>query len=145
MLSTAEECAIVSKAGLSLPNVIYFLSRYAVWSPYCVSSQRNLVFLRSVICCSSRSSPDVCCSAHRAPESSNFEKLTVAPVESCLAIVAALDTCSVVTVTSTSFLFFLRVRAVYLQSRFITILFGTLWLVTTALSVLNCVAAYPGQ
>ncbi|KZP07901.1 hypothetical protein FIBSPDRAFT_939271 [Athelia psychrophila] len=42
---------------------------------------------------------------------------------------------STVTIASTSFLFFLRVRAVYLQSRTITILFGTLWVVTTSVNI----------
>ncbi|KZP11889.1 hypothetical protein FIBSPDRAFT_1050424 [Athelia psychrophila] len=53
----------------------------------------------------------------------------------CTALFACLVITSSVAVTSTSFLFFLRVRAVYLQSRTITILFGALWVVTTCVSI----------
>ncbi|KZP22069.1 hypothetical protein FIBSPDRAFT_491275 [Athelia psychrophila] len=53
----------------------------------------------------------------------------------CTALFACLIITSSVAITSTSFLFFLRVRAVYLQSRTITILFGALWVVTTCVSI----------
>ncbi|KZP25921.1 hypothetical protein FIBSPDRAFT_855201, partial [Athelia psychrophila] len=46
-----------------------------------------------------------------------------------------LVTSSSVAINSTSFLFFLRVRAVYLQSRTITILFGALWVVTASVGI----------
>ncbi|KZP05573.1 hypothetical protein FIBSPDRAFT_1054022 [Athelia psychrophila] len=48
----------------------------------------------------------------------------------CTALFACIIITSSMAITSTSFLFFLRVRAVYLQSRTITILFGALWVVT---------------
>ncbi|KZP14317.1 hypothetical protein FIBSPDRAFT_896693 [Athelia psychrophila] len=40
-------------------------------------------------------------------------------------------------VISTSFLFFLRVRAVYLRSRYVTVLFGILWLITAILNIIT--------
>ncbi|KZP16261.1 hypothetical protein FIBSPDRAFT_866100 [Athelia psychrophila] len=53
----------------------------------------------------------------------------------CAALVAGLTTISSVAIASTSFLFFLRVRAVYLRSRTITILFGALWVVTSSVGI----------
>ncbi|KZP11882.1 hypothetical protein FIBSPDRAFT_1050419 [Athelia psychrophila] len=53
----------------------------------------------------------------------------------CTALFACLIISSSVAITSTSFLFFLRVRAVYLQSRTITILFGALWAVTASVGI----------
>ncbi|KZP23539.1 hypothetical protein FIBSPDRAFT_1042960 [Athelia psychrophila] len=53
----------------------------------------------------------------------------------CTAFVAGLTTSSSVAIASTSFLFFLRVRAVYLRSRTITILFGALWVVTSSVRI----------
>lgn len=47
-----------------------------------------------------------------------------------------LATCAVMTVASTSFLFFLRVRAIYLKSRYVTALFGLLWIIAIALNTL---------
>ncbi|KZP32817.1 hypothetical protein FIBSPDRAFT_848093 [Athelia psychrophila] len=54
----------------------------------------------------------------------------------CTAFAAGLTISSSVAIASTSFLFFLRVRAVYLQSRTITILFGALWVVTTSVGTI---------
>lgn len=48
------------------------------------------------------------------------------------------------TVASTKFLFLLRVRAVYLQSRYLTALFGLLWVTTVALNMLAVAALYAG-
>ncbi|KZP14265.1 hypothetical protein FIBSPDRAFT_1048909 [Athelia psychrophila] len=53
----------------------------------------------------------------------------------CTAFDAGLVTSSSVASASTSFLFYLRVRGVYLQSRTITILFGALWVVTTSVGI----------
>ncbi|KZP19071.1 hypothetical protein FIBSPDRAFT_1045806 [Athelia psychrophila] len=53
----------------------------------------------------------------------------------CTAVFTGLIITSSVAITSTSFLFFLRVRAVYLQSRTITILFGALWAVTASVGI----------
>ncbi|KZP26073.1 hypothetical protein FIBSPDRAFT_1041124 [Athelia psychrophila] len=53
----------------------------------------------------------------------------------CTAFSAGLIMSSAVAIASTSFLFFLRVRAVYLQSRAITILFGALWVVTASIGI----------
>lgn len=59
-----------------------------------------------------------------------------AQVENCEALVVVFGTCAVLSVASTSFLFLLRVRAVYLQSKPITATFFVLWLTTVALHVL---------
>ncbi|KZP03556.1 hypothetical protein FIBSPDRAFT_467305 [Athelia psychrophila] len=53
----------------------------------------------------------------------------------CTAFSVGLLMTSSVAIASTSFLFFLRVRAVYLQSRTITILFAALLVVTTSIAV----------
>ncbi|KZP06559.1 hypothetical protein FIBSPDRAFT_902716 [Athelia psychrophila] len=53
----------------------------------------------------------------------------------CTAFSIGLVTSTSVAIISTSFLFFLRVRAVYLQSRTITILFGALWVVTASVGI----------
>ncbi|KZP19059.1 hypothetical protein FIBSPDRAFT_1045805 [Athelia psychrophila] len=50
----------------------------------------------------------------------------------CTTLFAGLTMSASVAIASTSFLFFLRVRAVYRQSRTITMLFGALWAVTTS-------------
>ena len=59
----------------------------------------------------------------------------VVPLDDCAPLIAVLGICGVTTTSTTSFLFLLRVRAVYLQSRRITVLFGTLWLVTVVLNI----------
>ncbi|KZP32791.1 hypothetical protein FIBSPDRAFT_1012776 [Athelia psychrophila] len=53
----------------------------------------------------------------------------------CTAFAAGLTMSTSVAIASTSFLFFLRVRAVYLQSRTITIMFGALWVVTISIGI----------
>ncbi|KZP02484.1 hypothetical protein FIBSPDRAFT_880302 [Athelia psychrophila] len=53
----------------------------------------------------------------------------------CTAFFAGIIITSSVAIISTCFLFFLRVRAVYLQSRTITILFGALLVVTASVSI----------
>ncbi|KZP26067.1 hypothetical protein FIBSPDRAFT_1041121 [Athelia psychrophila] len=60
---------------------------------------------------------------------------STAPVGNCKTIAALTGVCSTVGVASTSYLFFLRVRAVYSQSKNITALFGALWFATTVLSI----------
>ncbi|KZP26076.1 hypothetical protein FIBSPDRAFT_1041127 [Athelia psychrophila] len=53
----------------------------------------------------------------------------------CKAFFAVLIITLSVAITSTSFLFFLRVRAVYIQSRTITIIFGALWVATASANI----------
>ncbi|KZP07989.1 hypothetical protein FIBSPDRAFT_1052653 [Athelia psychrophila] len=60
-----------------------------------------------------------------------------APIGECTPLIPYLAMCAATRVISTSFLFFLRVRAVYLHSRYVTALFGTLWLITVTLNVLG--------
>lgn len=62
--------------------------------------------------------------------------LTVAPVENCELIFGMAGTFSTMSIASTSYLFLIRVRTVYLNSRRITIVFGSCWLVTIALVIL---------
>lgn len=50
-----------------------------------------------------------------------------------------------VTGAATTYLFFLRVRAVYLESRRVTVLFGALWLATQAMLSLASATIRPGQ
>ncbi|KZP10247.1 hypothetical protein FIBSPDRAFT_938116 [Athelia psychrophila] len=65
-----------------------------------------------------------------------------APSESCEVATTMIGVCAGVTGAATNWLFLLRVRAVYLQSIQITILFGTLWLVTQALMTLASTAIH---
>ncbi|KZP16247.1 hypothetical protein FIBSPDRAFT_1047617 [Athelia psychrophila] len=53
----------------------------------------------------------------------------------CKVLAAGLVMSGSVAIVSTSFLFVLRVRAVYLRSRTITIVFGALWVVTSSISI----------
>ncbi|KZP11652.1 hypothetical protein FIBSPDRAFT_1050580 [Athelia psychrophila] len=50
--------------------------------------------------------------------------------------------CATLSIASTSFLFLLRVRAVYLRSARITAIFGTLWLVTVAFAIQSAVTIH---
>ncbi|KZP02826.1 hypothetical protein FIBSPDRAFT_1055622 [Athelia psychrophila] len=60
---------------------------------------------------------------------------SLAPADNCVVIAVMLATCATMSIALTSFLFFLRVRAVYLQSRYVTALFGAFWLVTVSLII----------
>ncbi|KZP11660.1 hypothetical protein FIBSPDRAFT_962066 [Athelia psychrophila] len=53
----------------------------------------------------------------------------------CDTLAKIFGACTALSMASTSFLFLLRVRAVYLQSARITAIFGTLWLVTVAFAI----------
>ncbi|KAF7974608.1 hypothetical protein HWV62_11572 [Athelia sp. TMB] len=62
--------------------------------------------------------------------------LALAPVPDCELIFVIIGAFSVFSVASTSYLFLLRVKAVYMQSKSITIFFTTLWLVNIAMVIL---------
>ncbi|KZP09151.1 hypothetical protein FIBSPDRAFT_964168 [Athelia psychrophila] len=53
----------------------------------------------------------------------------------CDALVKIFGACAALSIASTSFLFLLRVRAVYLRSARITAIFGILWIVTVAFAI----------
>ncbi|KZP10265.1 hypothetical protein FIBSPDRAFT_711861, partial [Athelia psychrophila] len=53
----------------------------------------------------------------------------------CTFLAAMIGVSAVISLASTSFLFFLRVRAVYLRSRYATALFGALWIVTVSSTI----------
>jgi len=59
------------------------------------------------------------------------------PIENCQVLLVMTGTCGMVSGISTAYLFFLRVRAVFLHARYITVVFGVLWLVAGALSILT--------
>lgn len=67
------------------------------------------------------------------------------PVEDCTVSFGVLGAFASVAIASTSFLFFLRVRAIYLQSRCITAVFGILWLVIVVLNVMEFASLRAGQ
>ncbi|KZP04023.1 hypothetical protein FIBSPDRAFT_1054944 [Athelia psychrophila] len=69
---------------------------------------------------------------------------TFAPTGHCAPLVALLVTIAATRTICTSFLFFLRVRAVYLHSRFVTALFGILWLITATLNIVADVSIRAG-
>ncbi|KZP10241.1 hypothetical protein FIBSPDRAFT_963241 [Athelia psychrophila] len=60
---------------------------------------------------------------------------SLAPADNCAVLGDMLAACGIMSMAFTSFLFFLRVRAVYLQSRYVTALFGAFWLVTLSLYI----------
>ncbi|KZP07984.1 hypothetical protein FIBSPDRAFT_840687 [Athelia psychrophila] len=60
---------------------------------------------------------------------------TFAPVGHCVPLTAFLAVCAATRAVCTSFLFLLRVRAVYLRSTVVTALFSILWLATVALNL----------
>ncbi|KZP11667.1 hypothetical protein FIBSPDRAFT_962073 [Athelia psychrophila] len=57
------------------------------------------------------------------------------PPAGCDTLVKISGVCTGFSIASTSFLFLLRIRAVYLRSARITAVFGTLWLVTVAFAI----------
>ncbi|KZP04025.1 hypothetical protein FIBSPDRAFT_673881, partial [Athelia psychrophila] len=69
----------------------------------------------------------------------------IAPTGHCAQLVGWPLMCAATRTTCTSFLFFLRVRAVYLRSRSVTALFGALWLVTVTLNILTDASVRPAQ
>lgn len=70
---------------------------------------------------------------------------TVGPVENCEAIELALAISGPLSVAATSFLFFLRVRAVYLRSKCVTVVFGVLCAATVAVDVFARATFHAGQ
>ncbi|KZP10269.1 hypothetical protein FIBSPDRAFT_1051428 [Athelia psychrophila] len=60
---------------------------------------------------------------------------SLAPADNCAVLADMLAACGIMSIAFTSFLFFLRVRAVYLQSRYVTALFGAFWVVTVTLNI----------
>ncbi|KZP02297.1 hypothetical protein FIBSPDRAFT_970179 [Athelia psychrophila] len=67
----------------------------------------------------------------------------LAPVGNCEVFAVVLATFAVGSIACTSFLFFLRVRAVYLQARYITFIFGGLGLVMVAVQIFNSTTLRP--
>ncbi|KZP33080.1 hypothetical protein FIBSPDRAFT_1036237 [Athelia psychrophila] len=62
--------------------------------------------------------------------------IILAPINNCVSIYIATGVCCTMSIASTSYMFLLRVQAVYRQSRPITIVFGFCWLVMIALNIL---------
>lgn len=60
-------------------------------------------------------------------------------MEDCPPVEAMVALCVAVSEASSGFLFLLRVRAVYLQSIWITLVFGSIWLVSISLNVRTCI------
>ncbi|KZP13617.1 hypothetical protein FIBSPDRAFT_936243 [Athelia psychrophila] len=116
LLSTSGEVEIVSRSGLSWSIVVYFLSRLSEFG-------HVLMFALFVHI--------------------ELNRHTVAPVGGCEALGVVLTISAVVSIACTSFLFFLRVRAVYLRARSITVIFGTLWLVTVAVNIFDGTSIHP--
>lgn len=71
--------------------------------------------------------------------------MEVLPLESCKTLLAFLGMCSALTGASTSLLFLLRVRAVYLKSTCVTVVFGAIWLIVLALNVAASSTIRPGE
>ncbi|KZP06690.1 hypothetical protein FIBSPDRAFT_966245 [Athelia psychrophila] len=59
----------------------------------------------------------------------------VAAVPGCAPLFAMSATCAFLASVCTSFLFFIRVRAVYLKSRLITFAFGAVWIMTIVVNL----------
>lgn len=58
-------------------------------------------------------------------------------MDNCEVLLSMIGAWASVAAAATNWLFFLRVRAVYLKSIYITALFGTIWLVAQVLLVLS--------
>lgn len=56
-----------------------------------------------------------------------------------------MSVCANIAGDSSAYLFFLRVRAIYLRSSFITLGFGALWLCLVAMHIVPAVTAHPSQ
>ncbi|KZP07856.1 hypothetical protein FIBSPDRAFT_901729 [Athelia psychrophila] len=122
LLSISEEHSVVSIAGFTWSIAIYLLSR-APQHHHCGSTAADHNRLK-----------------YTFPLSMYGFHLTypaVAPVGHCMPLASLLDACAIMRATSTSFLFVLRVRAVYLRSTYITTLFIVLWLIAGILNTLN--------
>ncbi|KAF7967638.1 hypothetical protein HWV62_33621 [Athelia sp. TMB] len=120
LLSVAEEVEIVSaRGGLTWSLAIYFVARYVLLS-FPVASP--------------------VLTAHSASElmrSLLLVMFTNAQLDTCQPISSMLSIAVLLSIASTSLLFFLRVRAVYMKSTRITVFFGFLWLATVAIAILN--------
>jgi|SRR5882762_6408241 len=68
----------------------------------------------------------------------------VAPVAHCHILLYITGAFVALAISSTSLLFFYRVRAVYSNSCIITSFFGFLWVATSGLSILNSFSIYGG-
>ncbi|KZP14279.1 hypothetical protein FIBSPDRAFT_1048841 [Athelia psychrophila] len=60
-----------------------------------------------------------------------------APTGHCTPLTALFAVCAAARMISTSFLFLLRVRAVYLRSTSVTAMFGIMWLIAVILNIIN--------
>ena len=65
--------------------------------------------------------------------------------ENCGVLLGLLGMCSTVTGASTSLLFLLRVRAVYLKDTCVTIIFGALWFIVLAMNLAAYSSAGSGK
>ncbi|KZP29386.1 hypothetical protein FIBSPDRAFT_1038803 [Athelia psychrophila] len=74
-----------------------------------------------------------------------FMLFRVAAVPGCAPLFAMSATCAFLATVCTSFLFFIRVRAVYLKSRLITFAFGAVWIMTIAVNLIQYSAVHAGH
>ncbi|KZP26776.1 hypothetical protein FIBSPDRAFT_928449 [Athelia psychrophila] len=118
LLSISDEVELIARAGITWSIAVYFVSRI---------SQFIHVLLFAL------SARTLFLSFDKVDKHGLTQPSVLQPKpDNCVFFIAVIGPCCVATAL-TSFLFFLRVRAVYLKSRSITVVFGTLWLITAAL------------
>ncbi|KZP14289.1 hypothetical protein FIBSPDRAFT_834142 [Athelia psychrophila] len=135
LLSISGEHQVFSRAGLTWPIAIYLLSRctfilsilqYVLTVHASFTTAAHLLLVLIFICKSSLSKYGCHLTGH-----------AVAPTGHCTPLTALFAMCAAARMISTSFLFLLRVRAVYLRSTSITAMFGIMWLIVVTLNIIN--------
>lgn len=125
LMCLSDEYQIYQRSGMTLPNVAYILSRWV--------RQRNTILniTRGAKCCLSVGSLGFCTSC---------AVWAVAPVAHCQVLEYVMCSFYELSLPATSALFFFRVKAVYRDSKVVTLFFGALWLSVPIFSILLMLA-----
>lgn len=125
LMCLSEEYQIYRRSGMTLPNIAYILSRWA--------RQRNTILntTRRAKRCLSVGSLGFCTSC---------TVWAVAPVAHCQVLEYVICSFYAISLPATSALFFFRVKAVYSDSKIVTLFFGALWFLVALLSILLMLA-----
>ena len=135
-MALPEEYEVIRKAGFSKPNIAYFISRSALQGTN-HTSPAYLIATRfgSLGCCLSttifRST-----AYHMVVQLTDWQRTTVAPIDNCDTLRYMQGIFFEIGGPATSFLFFVRVRAIYNNSKIVTTFFGVLWLSIAGLGLL---------
>jgi hypothetical protein len=138
-MAMPEEYAIVRKAGITAPNIAYFLSRSVLFNGNTVL--KVLIWRMNITRVGTFGSTlGTFLGGECVPCIFKVDRMI------CLVIVIPLDNCEIVKYTesvfavialpATSLLFFFRLKAVYRHSTIIITIFGIFWLAIAGLSIL---------